>query len=434
MNYDYQKIYDKYILLDKNKSETARQLGISRTTVKKAVKVIESGESCLKTEIKKYFKSKKENASNPSCISPCDTNEFYVDVDENESEEELYKKYNLNPAQWKLLQISFNEWTTPFKNEENEVVPFVNKQKKVLFKKIVPDITLDIIKEQYELMGNKNKYAPIIRKNDSKKKPVMYEIALFDMHLGKLAYSAETGESYDLKIAEELYMNAIYDLLAKARHLNIEKILFPVGQDLINSDGMIPETTAGTRQDNDSRYTKIYTTVSRILVSTIDMLRKCADVDIVIVPSNHDYASMFYIGEFLSAWYRNDKHVDVNNAPTQRKYYRYGKTLIGFTHGDQEKHDKLPLLMAREAQEDWAKVDFMQWHIGHLHKRRVTKYTDGDTFNGVEVRVLPSLSASDFWHTQKGYVKGNRMATGFVFDKEEGCVAEFLSKYIKDKK
>jgi predicted phosphodiesterase len=310
----------------------------------------------------------------------------------------------------------------------------VNKQKKVLFKKIVPDITLDIIKEQYELMGNKNKYAPIIRKNDSKKKPVMYEIALFDMHLGKLAYSAETGESYDLKIAEELYMNAIYDLLAKASHLNIEKILFPVGQDLINSDGMIPETTAGTRQDNDSRYTKIYTTVSRILVSTIDMLRKCADVDIVIVPSNHDYASMFYIGEFLSAWYRNDKHVDVNNAPTQRKYYRYGKTLIGFTHGDQEKHDKLPLLMAREAQEDWAKVDFMQWHIGHLHKRRVTKYTDGDTFNGVEVRVLPSLSASDFWHTQKGYVKGNRMATGFVFDKEEGCVAEFLSKYIKDKK
>jgi hypothetical protein len=434
MNYDYQKIYDKYILLDKNKSETARQLGISRTTVKKAVKAIESGEPCLKAEIKKYFKSKKENAHNPPCISPCDTNEFYVDVDENESEEELYKKYNLNPTQWKLLQISFNEWTTPFKNEENEVVPFVNKQKKVLFKKIVPDITLDIIKEQYELMGNKNKYAPIIRKNDSKKKPVMYEIALFDMHLGKLAYSAETGESYDLKIAEELYMNAIYDLLAKASHLNIEKILFPVGQDLINSDGMIPETTAGTRQDNDSRYTKIYTTVSRILVSTIDMLRKCADVDIVIVPSNHDYASMFYIGEFLSAWYRNDKHVDVNNAPTQRKYYRYGKTLIGFTHGDQEKHDKLPLLMAREAQEDWAKVDFMQWHIGHLHKRRVTKYTDGDTFNGVEVRVLPSLSASDFWHTQKGYVKGNRMATGFVFDKEEGCVAEFLSKYIKDKK
>jgi hypothetical protein len=410
------------------KAGTARELGLPRTSVRR---VIDSYYNKLNTYIEK---ADTQNKKQKDKVVETENNLTAYTSDKYETEDELFEKYNLDKRFWAIQSISQNEWTTPFKNEDGEVVPFVNEQTKIVFKKMVPDITLDIIKEQYKMMGEKNKYTPIVRKNDSKKKPVMYEIALFDMHLGKLCYAAETGESYDLKIAEELFMEAIYDLLAKASHLNIEKILFPVGQDFLQYDGAIPETTSGTRQDTDSRWTKLYTTASRILVQTIDLLRKCADVDVIVVQSNHDRTVGFYLGEYLSAWYRNDKHVNVNNDPTPRKYYRYGKTLIGFSHGDQEKHDKLPLLMAREAQEDWAKVDFMQWHIGHLHKKRVTKYTDGDTFNGVEVKVLPSLTASDFWHTQKGYVKGNRMATGFVFDKEEGCVAEFLSKYIKDKK
>jgi hypothetical protein len=406
------EVYTKFLELG-NKSEVARVLNLPRTTVRRYID---------------QFHGKQNVNEN---ITGTGEDVISIDVPDGMTEEDIYKEHGLDPSQWQITNITKNEWTTPFKTEDGEVEYATNKQNKVTFKKIVKDLTLDVIKEQYKLMGEVNKHAPVVRNTDSKKKPVMYEIAIFDHHFSKLAWAAETGESYDLKIAEELFMNAVYDLLAKASHLNIEKILLPLGQDLFNSDGMVPETTAGTRQDNDSRYTKTYTVVSKILVNTINLLRKCADVDIVIVPSNHDYATMFYIGEYLDAWYRKDKHVNVNNAPISRKYYRYGKTLIGFTHGNEEKHDKLPLLMAREAQEEWAKVDFMQWHVGHLHKKRVTKYTDGDTFNGVEVKILPSLTSSDFWHHKKGYVKGNRMATGMVFDKEEGCIAEYWSKYIK---
>ncbi len=409
------------------KAGTARELGLPRTSVRR---VIDAYYNKLNTYIEK---ADTQNKKQKDKVVETENNLTAYTSDKYETEDELFEKYNLDKRFWAIQSISHNEWTTPFKNSDDEVVPFVNEQTKIVFKKMIPDITLDIIKEQYKMMGEKNKYTPIVRKNDSKKKPVMYEIAIFDIHLGKLAYAAETGESYDLKIAEELFMNAIYDLLAKASHLNIEKILFPIGNDLAHYDGILQETTKGTRQDSDTRFTKLYTTISRILVNAIDMLRKCADVDVVVVPSNHDFATIFYIGEYLSAWYRNDVNVNINNSPKTRKYYRYGKTLLGFTHGDKEKQDKLPLLMAREAQEDWSKADFMQWQVGHLHKKREFKYTSGDTFNGVEVKVIPSLSSADAWHYQQGFVKGNRMAVGLVFDKEEGFNIEILSKYIKDK-
>jgi hypothetical protein len=223
----------------------------------------------------------------------------------------------------------------------------------------------------------------------------MYEIAIADHHFAKLAWDMETGESYDIKIAKSYYINAVRDLLARASHLNINKILMPIGNDLFNFDGIRNETTAGTPQDSDSRWTKVFRVVSETLVEVIDICREVADVDVIVVPGNHDRASCFYLGEFLSAWYRLDKNVNVNNDPTLRKYYAYGKTLIGLSHGNEEKHANLPLLMAREAKEAWGQCEFYEYQIGHWHRKKMTEYVSGDTYNGVQVRVLPSLTGTD---------------------------------------
>jgi hypothetical protein len=62
----------------------------------------------------------------------------------------------------------------------------------------------------------------------------------------------------------------------------------------------------------------------------------------------------------------------------------------------------------------------------------MTEYISGDVYNGVQVRVLPSLCGTDAWHYSKGYVKGVKSALGIVYDKNEGCVAEFITKVLKD--
>jgi len=281
-----------------------------------------------------------------------------------------------------------------------------------------------IIKEQYNLLPQK--YDPIIRPVYDN--PHMYEIAIVDHHFAKLAWDMETGESYDIRIAKKYYIDAVRDLLEKSSHLNIEKILMPIGNDLFNFDGIKNETTAGTPQDSDSRWTKVFKVVSQTMIEVIDICREVADVDVVIVPGNHDRASCFYLGEFLSAWYRSDKNVNIDNSPTLRKYYNYGNTLIGLSHGSEERHSNLPLLMAREAKEYWSKCEFYEYQIGHWHRKKTTEYNSGDTYNGVQVRVLPSLTGTDAWHYSKGFVKGIKSAVGILYNKDEGCIGEFITK------
>lgn len=413
MEYTTQQIYDVYIECGYNKTETANKLGINRKTVQKHINRYE----CPTTVT---------NVNNSSTMfEKIDDDSFEVDVPEISNEEELFNTFNLDPKQWMIERITHNSWETPIKDEDTgEVVAHINKQSKVFFKKIVKDITLDIIREQYKIIP-KN-YEPIVHKKH--KNPYMYEIAIADHHFAKLAWDMETGESFDIKIAKKYYIDAIKDLLSKVSHVNIDRIMMPIGNDLFNFDGIRNETTSGTPQDSDSRWTKVFRVVSETMIEIIDICRQIANVDVIIVPGNHDRATCFYLGEFLSAWYRLDKNVNVDNGPTLRKYYRYGKTLIGLSHGSEEKQATLPLLMARESKENWGLCDFYEYQIGHWHRKKMTEYVSGDTYNGVQVRVLPSLTGTDAWHYSKGYVKGVKSALGILYDKNDGCVGEFITK------
>jgi len=96
-------------------------------------------------------------------------------------------------------------------------------------------------------------------------------------------------------------------------------------------------------------------------------------------------------------------------------------------HGDRDDAPikDLPLIMAQEKSEAWSRTKHKEWHIGHVHKRKESNFIAGDTFNGVHVRVIPSLTGTDAWHYQHGYTKNEKMAESFLWDYEEGCVGIF---------
>lgn len=246
----------------------------------------------------------------------------------------------------------------------------------------------------------------------------MLEVSIPDIHVGKLAWQDETGEHYDLDVVRTVYGDAVDKLVSNTLGAYpIGHILFPIGNDLLHVDTPSNTTTRGTPQDVAARHFNAYTEARKLVIEQIDKLREIAPVTVLVVPGNHDATRTLFLGDAIQCWYRNDKYVEVRNEPMRRKYVRHGNVLLGFAHGDDEKHGDFESLMIRENPQDFAACDWHEWHLGHYHKRKITKHTAGDTHGGTVVRIIPSLSATDKWHYDKGYVKGPKGAEGFVWSK-----------------
>ncbi len=253
------------------------------------------------------------------------------------------------------------------------------------------------------------------------------ELALNDCHFGKLAWAAETGEDdYDLKIARECYANAVGDLLGFVKGLGVSSIVTAVGQDFFQADNWSSQTHSGTCVDStDDRFQKVFRVGCETVRDMLMAAREVADVEVLWIPGNHDRTTSWYMCEYLDAWFRDDPHVVFDNSPQERKYRLYGDVLLGMIHGHQMKFADLPLVMATEVPDLWAKAKWRAWRCGHYHKKQEVRYTAGDTHNGVSVSVLPSLSATDSWHYDKGYVRLHRAAELYLWHPERGYVGHF---------
>lgn len=253
----------------------------------------------------------------------------------------------------------------------------------------------------------------------------MLELSIPDAHLGKLAWWRECGQSYDVEIARTLFMAAVDDLVGKVAGFGpFDQIALIVGNDFLNADNFENTTARGTPQSTDGRQAKTFWVARRLIVDVVkDHLKPLASsVRVVMVAGNHDLNANFYLGEVLDAYFDADPDVIVDNAPTQRKYLEWGQVLLGWTHGSEERHASLPLIMAQEEKAAWGRTSYREWHLGHLHKKKAVSWQGVNEELGVTVRILPSLCAVEDWHTSKGYVGNVRSAEAYVWDKASGLV------------
>ena len=236
--------------------------------------------------------------------------------------------------------------------------------------------------------------------------PVAYEISLPDIHYGKLHQAT-------IKEVEKQYLEVIHSLVQKGKGLNIEKFILPIGNDGMNSEGMRQSTTKGTPQHDSAGWKETFNGYWKLMVMAIDYLKEFAPVDVIVVSGNHDYERMFYAGDVLAGWYRNDENVTVDNSYSSRKYIEYGVNMIMFTHGDKEKPQDMPLIMATEQPEMFARSSFREVHCGHLHKEMVNEY------RGIKVRFIPSICPNDEWHKLMGY-EAARAGQAYIWNKKTG--------------
>lgn len=278
-------------------------------------------------------------------------------------------------------------------------------------------LSVEEIKKEIEDFASQ--YSPTVFKQTpppDSKDAVAYEISLPDIHYGKLT---------DLSIEgmEAQFLDTIQNLMTKAKGLNIQKIILPIGNDGLNSEGLRMTTTKGTPQHDAIGWRETFRGYCELVVRGIDYLKKFAPVDVIVVSGNHDFERMFYAGDFIKGWYRNDKNVTVNNSTESRKYIEFGVNMIMYTHGDKEKASEMPLIMATEKPEMFARCRVREVHCGHLHKEMVNEY------RGVKVRFIPSICANDDWHKTMGY-ESLRVAQGYIWSYDNGLEG-YLQSNVK---
>lgn len=249
--------------------------------------------------------------------------------------------------------------------------------------------------------------------------PCLLVIDPADIHVGKLASSFETGEDYNTQIAVKRVNEGVNGILHKSSGFDIDKIVFVAGNDILHIDTPKRLTTSGTPQDTDGMWYDNFLVAKKLYIDILDKLIKIADVHVMYNPSNHDYTNGFFLADAIKSWYRNCSNISFDVSIAHRKYFKYGTSLIGTTHGDGAKQQDLPLLMAQESGKLWSDTKHRYVYIHHLH-HKISK-----DYHGVTVEALRSPSSADSWHHRNGYQHSPKAIEGFVHSRSNGQIARF---------
>ena len=239
-----------------------------------------------------------------------------------------------------------------------------------------------------------------------------------DVHIGKLCSSFETGKEYNSQIAVQRVLEGVDGILSKSNGFNIDKINIILGNDILHVDNPKNTTTSGTSQDVSGMWYDNFLMAKNLYVDVIDKLINIADVHVTFNPSNHDYMSGFMLAEVIQTHFRKCKNITFDCSINHRKYYTYGNSLIGTTHGDGAKQIDLGSLMSVECKSEWANSEHRYFYTHHIHHK-----TAKDFIN-VTVESLRSPSPADSWHHKQGYINMPAIE-GFLHSKNHGQVARF---------
>jgi len=336
--------------------------------------------------------------------------------------EDLLEACSVDQNEWEVDKYDIGTYeVTGFDNERKPITVTMFRTKAWL-KRIKPELNLKQIKEQLieDLRNLSPNVLKIKRKRpDDRKDLHLLEISAFDLHIGKIGIK---GDEYNFDIAEERLFSAIEHLLYRAQGYYIDKILFIVGNDLLNSDGdwPIPSTTRGTPQFNTNYHIDMYRTARKLMIKAIDKLSEIADIHVMVVPGNHDRESVMHLGDCLQLYYENNENIKVDNNDCLMKAIPYGNNLIVSDHGDGPKTNDLPGIISQRFKNMWSDVDFVEVHRGHYHTNKATKLQAIEELNGITVRNLSSMSATDYWHDAKGFIGNIKKAQAFIYSRQNG--------------
>ncbi len=327
---------------------------------------------------------------------------------------------------------SFEDYCKANKIDQNEVITYWHKSKQY---SIYLRNNQEKLNQQFEILKDilKSEIIPIKKTKTilpSKNSDNCAVINIFDLHIDKKAYdSIEDGINSVIKVKDEI-KTAFDEILQSTLIHNPKTIIFPIGNDLLNSNGFTNETVRGTPQKNLVEQDAAFRQALELCKYMIDRLvqESNAEILIPIVSGNHSKHSEFYLGVCLEVMYHNNEQVIINNEiKDDRKYYIFEDILFAFMHGDKylNKIAQLPMIVMQENRENLSKTKFTQCYLGDQHHKQEFKFFRTKDFPGCNVTFLRGTSVTDGWHQDMGYIGVPRTLESFIWKKNKGQIANY---------
>tara|TARA_R110000850_G_C9974347_1_gene465416 strand:- start:1048 stop:2220 length:1173 start_codon:yes stop_codon:yes gene_type:complete len=283
-----------------------------------------------------------------------------------------------------------------------------------------------------EMMDEMKKLSPKVNRYKRKKTkdPHCLVLDIADLHIGKLATMDGANDTYNVDIAIERAIKGSLSLIDKSKPYNIEKIFFIIGNDVLHIDNAKTRTTtSGTPQDTDGMWYDNFKIARGVYCHIINMLSTISDVHVIHCPSNHDYMTGFMLADAVNCYFHNNKNITFDVSNVHRKYVKYGKNLLNFSHGDGAKIDKIPYLAAHEVPQLWADTMYRYAFMHHIHHKQYYKFMSGADFIGMTVEYLRSPSGSDRWHNDNGYTGSKVCIEAFIHHPDNGQVCRLTHNF-----
>ncbi|HAD6477703.1 TPA_asm: winged helix-turn-helix domain-containing protein [Salmonella enterica subsp. enterica serovar Typhimurium str. SL1344] len=237
-----------------------------------------------------------------------------------------------------------------------------------------------------------------------------------DFHLGMLAWADESGDDWDMKIAEDLFSKWFDAAFQKAPDAGVGVINL-LG-DFAHFDSLDAVTpSSGHVLDADTRYQKLVRYMIRMVRRVVNMaLVKHKSVRLLIVQGNHDESGMIWLAEMFNTLYDNEPRVFVDTSPDVYKMVQHGKTTLFFHHGHKARFDAIEPVMIAKFRKAFGESVYSYAHVGHLHHQKIVESRN------MIVEQHRTLAAKDAYASRGGWMSG-RSANVITYSAEYGEVA-----------
>jgi hypothetical protein len=381
----------------------------NRDTVRKGAKLIneylEAGWTILSPE--DVVENMEEPIKKPLEVQP-DGSAFsdrLIEICENETitPEFLLAAHGLPAEDWKVIAYRNNYWHSQVKGGQRLIM----YQSRLTVKPYEDDeISPEYIRKWFEQFEPKpityTRVTPEYGSGDN-----CLVLPIVDLHYNLLVTKFIAGNDYNCQIARDRFLSVIDDVIERVQNKKLKKIIFPVGNDLFNANGINGTTFKGTPQVNEKDIREAYVELFELMVFAITKLATVAPVDVVYIPSNHDKEVTFYFVHNLNTQFRNCEDVTVDFSPIPNKYRKFGNTIMFFSHD--AKLDKTGNVVFDEAMQLLADAKYVEGFLAHLHTETVKNNRN------ITMRRLPTFSGRSIWTVENNF-GANSLSQSFIIN------------------
>lgn len=241
-------------------------------------------------------------------------------------------------------------------------------------------------------------YKPKKLVNIDRSEHLCNQYTITDYHLGMMAVATETGNEWNLELAETLLIDWFERAIKQSPYA--KQCVFAQIGDFLHFDGLEALTPASKHVlDASTRYPMLVRVVIRVLRKIVEMLLvKYENVHIVMAEGNHDLASSVWLREVFSMFYEKENRITVDTNMNPYYHFQWGDVCLFYHHSHlKSARNGLDAVFVANFKEHFGKSTHVFGHTGHFHHQTVMET------NLMIIEQHPTLSAKDAYASRGGY-------------------------------